>query len=79
MTPLPPDVNLRIIAGENPTLVIREWRGLSREELAAKVGCPATLIEDVERAEWEPIRLMARIANALDVRLDDLVPVEGPR
>lgn len=49
----------------------REKRGMSREELAAKLGCSAQSIWRWERGEVKPLRAFRRkLEEILDVRLE---------
>lgn len=63
----------RLIAGENPVRVWREFRGLPARELAAKSGIKGPYLSQIETGKREgTFRVMARIADALRVTLDDL-------
>lgn len=77
---VPAELVDRIIDGENPTRVWREYRGMSQEDLAkaAEVSRPA--ISQIETGKTEPtLATAARIARALTVDIDDLVnlPAKG--
>jgi transcriptional regulator with XRE-family HTH domain len=61
--------------------VTRERRGLSISELARLAGMHASNLSAIESGAREPtVGLLIRLAQALDVRLNDLVDVEdlGP-
>lgn len=45
---LPPDVSAAILNGMGRVRAYREWRGLSRSELAAASGLSGTELEDLE-------------------------------
>ena len=63
----------RLIAGENPVRVWREFRGLAAKELAAKSGIKGPYLSQIETGKREgTLGVMARIAEALGVTLDDL-------
>jgi DNA-binding XRE family transcriptional regulator len=65
----------RLSQGEVPTLVWREHRGLSVGALAATAGVPESRLAAYEAGGPEPdLRAMARIARALRLDVDDLVP-----
>lgn len=74
---IPGEVMRRLLDDEHPLKVWREHRGLSRTELAAKVGLTPGHIGHIEsgRRHGTPEGLR-RLATALDVKVDDLVPVE---
>ena len=72
---MPHDVLARIIDGESPVRVIREWRGISAAELARRAGLHRVQVHDVESGKSAgSVQTMKRIAEALDVPLDDIVP-----
>jgi mRNA interferase RelE/StbE len=63
----------RIINGENPVKVIREWRGLTQAELARRAGLHRVQLHDVETGKSRgSVDTLKAIAVALDVRMDDL-------
>ena len=63
-----------IVDDEQPLKVIREWRGLSQEELAQKAGTTKGYISQIETRHRKPGRkLLFRLAKALDVPLDLLL------
>jgi mRNA interferase RelE/StbE len=71
---MPGDLFKRILAGENPVRVIREWRGISAAELARRSGTHRVQIHEIEAgSKTGSVQTLKRIADALDVRLDDLV------
>ena len=67
----------RLLDDEHPLKVWREHRGLSRAELAGMTGFTPGHIGHLEtgRRHGTPDTLR-RLATALDVSVDDLVPVE---
>jgi ribosome-binding protein aMBF1 (putative translation factor) len=74
---LPADMVDRILDGEAPLRVWREYRGLTQTALAAKVGTSVATINRLEsgkmigdRRRWRPI------AEALGVSVDDLLPAD---
>ena len=57
-----------------PLKAIREWRGLSQEELAEKAGTSKAYISQIETRHRKPGRkLLFRLAEALDVAPELLV------
>lgn len=72
---VPFDLINRIIAGENALKVWREYRGLSREALGAKVGCGASMISKMEGGtRTGALALWQALASALDVTIEDILP-----
>jgi mRNA interferase RelE/StbE len=75
---MPHEVLARIVAGESPVRVIREWRGLSAAELARRAGLHRVQVHDIEAGKRSgSVQTLRRIADALDVPLDDIVPSDG--
>lgn len=71
---MPMEVFRRIIDGENPVRVIREWRGLAQAELARKAGIHRVQVHDIETGKSRgSVDTLKAIAGALDVSLDDVV------
>lgn len=67
----------RLVAGENPLRVWRTYRGLSLEELGEKVGRQSSFLSKLERGANEGgVRLWAALARALDVSLEDILPLD---
>ena len=65
----------RCMAGEAPALVWRDYRGLSRAAAAAAAELPETDLIEIEAGTADPgLRTMARLARALNVDIDDLIP-----
>ena len=73
----------RLHAGEPPVAVFRDLREIARDDLAAAAGVDPGIVASIETGEHEcGIRLLAVIARALQVDLDDLVPWpdgDGPK
>jgi DNA-binding XRE family transcriptional regulator len=70
----PAEVAKRLIAGEVPLKVIREWRGLSQVELGKKASVAAQYISQIERGVRDIGMVTARrIAPALGVSFDALM------
>lgn len=65
---IPAEFALRIIEGETPLKVWREYRGLKLTELAAKAGFSHSYLSRLERGEKQPtIATLRKLAAALDV------------
>ena len=72
---IPLDVVNRIADGESPIRVIREWKGIAQLYLAHKTGIGQGYISDLENGRRKgTIDVLKKIAQALDVPLDLLVP-----
>lgn len=64
----------RILDGENPITVWREYRSYSTAELADMCSVTASAISQIERRKRQPsIGLLRKIAAALKVGIDDLL------
>ncbi len=71
---LPHAVVKRLVAGEHPLKVFREYRGLTQAELAEKAGTKPAYLSQVETGKRAGGRkLLARLARALEVELADLL------
>ena len=64
----------RLLAGDNPIRVWREYRGLGLAALAAAAGVGKGYLSQLENGERQgPVQTLKRVAAALRVSLDDLV------
>ena len=71
---VPAAVADRLIDGENPLRVWREYRGISQSALAAASGTNRVQIVDIEAGRANgSVRTLRALADALSVSLDDLV------
>ena len=71
----PGDLVSMLVEGSNPVRVFREFRGMTGEQLASKAGISRPYLTQIETGKREPMfPVMAKIARALDVSLDLLVP-----
>jgi DNA-binding XRE family transcriptional regulator len=71
------EMHKRLSEGESPVKVWREHRGISPGELAKAAGIPELQLVDLEAGGTEPgLRVMARIARALRLDVDDLIPAQ---
>jgi DNA-binding XRE family transcriptional regulator len=72
---IPAEFAKRLIAGESPIRVWREYRGLSQKDLAARADVSPAYLSQIESGAREgKIAAMRRLADALGVSLDDLAP-----
>ena len=72
---LPQLIADRLAVGENPIRLVREWRDMSQVELATAVGIGQGYLSDLENGRRRgPAALMRKLARALAVPLDLLVP-----
>ena len=68
------DVTARLIAGENPIKVFREYRGWTQRELSETAGTTAPYLSQIETGRRTgSVKLLHRLADALRVELGDLV------
>jgi hypothetical protein len=71
---IPSQYAKRLIAGESPVRVWREYRGLSGKDLAGLAGISAAFLSQLETGAREgKAAAMRRIAKALGVALSDLI------
>ncbi|MGH8589423.1 MAG: helix-turn-helix domain-containing protein, partial [Gammaproteobacteria bacterium] len=74
---LPADIVDRLVEGENPMLVWREYRGLTQGQLAGATGVRQSYIAMLERGERQgSVTKLRAIARVLKVGVDDLLTVE---
>ena len=71
---MPLAVFYRIVSGENPVKVIREWRGLTQAELVRRADLQRAQLHDIETGKSRgSVETLRAIAVALDVGMDDVV------
>ncbi len=71
---LPAEVVNRLLDGESPITVWREYRGLKSNELAAATGLTPGYISMLESGDREgTVNSLRAIAKALNVSMDDLI------
>lgn len=76
--PVPGEVRQAIADGTHPVRAWREQRGLNQGQLAAMIGISRAYLAQIEGGERTgTIEVMARVARALDRRLEDLI-APGP-
>lgn len=70
----------RLIDGESPLRVWRDYRGMSQSGLARAAGVDRVQIVDIEAGRANgSVRTLAALANALNLAVDDLVPAHLSR
>lgn len=71
---VPDEIAGRLLAGENPIRVWREYRGLSLRSLAEQIGTSPSALSDMEtgKSKGRPENLQ-RIAGILHVSMDELL------
>lgn len=70
----PAEVADRLLAGEIPIKVFRDYRGLTQRALAERVGINPVYLSQLETGRRQGgVATLRRIADALNVELDDLV------
>jgi DNA-binding XRE family transcriptional regulator len=69
----PSDVAERLVAGENPIRVFRDYRGLTQEQLAKAAKIARPYLAEIEAGRKEgSISVLRAIAAALKLDLDDI-------
>ena len=71
----PAELADRLLSGEHPLKVWREYRGLTLAQLGEVCGVSAAALSQIETGKREPsVGLLKKLAEALRVDMDDLVP-----
>jgi ribosome-binding protein aMBF1 (putative translation factor) len=71
---LPAELVKRMIAGEHPVRIWREFRGLTASALAKKARMPVSYLSEIEtRKKPGSVAAYAALAKALGVTVDDMV------
>lgn len=71
---IPAEFVKRIVAGERPLRVWRDYRGLTQAALAGASGVNRVQISNIEAgAKSGSVETLKKLARALDVAVDDLV------
>ena len=71
---LPATLVNRMLGGEHPVRIWREFRGLSMQDLAAKSGVVQSYLSEIETGKKPgSLAAMKAVAEALGVTIDDLV------
>lgn len=71
---IPFELVRRIVNGDHPVRVWREYRGMKATELAAAAGIAASYLSNIETGKKAgSVKAMKQIADALDVTVDELL------
>jgi transcriptional regulator with XRE-family HTH domain len=71
---IPAEYVYRMLDGESPVAVWREFRGLSAKALADAAGITQAYLSQIESGKRDgTVGTMKKIASALNVSIDDLV------
>ncbi len=69
-----PELVERLVRGDNPVRVWREYRGMTTAALAAAAGVTSSAISQIEGGKRGlSVELLKRLAEVLRVDMDDLV------
>ena len=72
---IPAAFAVRLIDGDNPVRVWRQYRQLTQTALAARAGITQSYLSEIESGKSEgSVKVLAALAHALAIDLDDLVP-----
>jgi DNA-binding XRE family transcriptional regulator len=75
---IPSEVTYALLDGENPLRVWREYRGLTQQQVAEAAGISKPYLSQLESGQRKgTAEVLAGVAKALNVSLDDLVIPEG--
>ena len=75
---VPDDVVGRLLDGENPIRVWRQYRGISLRSLAEQAGTSPSALSDIETGKTEGrLSVLQRIAAVLDLSLEELIAAAG--
>ncbi len=71
---IPSEVTYAILDGENPLRVWRRHRGLTQQQVADRAGISKSYLSQLESGKRRGTAdVLARLAEALDVAIDDLI------
>jgi DNA-binding XRE family transcriptional regulator len=71
---IPSEVTYALLDGENPIRVWRGYRGLTQQQVAEAAGISKSYLSQLESGQRKgSAEVLARVAKALNVSLDDLV------
>ena len=70
----PSEVVDRLIEGEPPAKVFREWRGLTLQNVVDQAELPLSVVSGIEEGTEDPrLGALSKLADVLKVDVDDLV------
>lgn len=71
--PVPAELVRRLVDGESPIRIFREFRGISQTALAAAAGIGKSYLSRIEGGHKTPkVTVLKALAAALGVEIDDL-------
>lgn len=74
---VPHSVMKRLVDGESPVKVWREYRGLTQAALARKAEVDKTYLSQIESGhKTGSVAIFRRLALVLSVDVDDLIPID---
>jgi len=74
---IPSAVTFAILDGENPIRVWRNFRALTQQELSDRAGISKPYLSQIETGKRTgTAEVLAAIANALEVTMDDVMPAK---
>ena len=74
---IPSEYVYRMLDGESPVRVWRDFRELSAKDLATAAGISAAYLSEIESGKKEgSLSALRKIAKALKVDLEDIIPVD---
>ena len=74
---IPSEVTYALLDGENPIRVWRDYRGLTQQQVADEAGISKPYLSQLESGQRKgTAEVLAAVAKALNVSLDDLVNPE---
>ena len=74
---IPSEVTYALLNGENPIRVWREYRGLTQQHVADEAGISKPYLSQLESGQRKgTAEVLAAVARALNVSLDDVVTPE---
>ena len=70
---VPAEITFQIIDGENPVKVWREYRGMTRRQLADDARVSESVVWRIESGKYEgSAEILGRIAGALNISWDEI-------
>ena len=69
---VPMEMTMRMVNGENPVRVWREYRGLTQKQLAGKATITQAAVSAIEAGTRPGVDVAGQLAGALGVDIDDL-------
>ena len=76
---VPAELVYRIMDGENALKVWRQYRGLTLSALAERAGTSQPMLSRIESGQLQGRPgLWRRLAEALDVSIEDILPLDEP-